>query len=111
MRDFIRSIPYFYIVGVYLIVYVVGEVYSKYWGTNNTWQSFAAALCTYTLATTIWLMLMLNTNELARMTYTIAATTMLATLVVAVAGFGERLTAQQYIGAALAFVALLLLSA
>jgi EamA domain-containing membrane protein RarD len=110
MQEFIKSIPVPVFVIAYSLMYTLGEVFSKLWANTGNIHNFLAAFSTYCVGTFIWLMLILNTNELGRMGYLIIAQGTLVTFLLSFFIFSERMSTAQYVGVALAAISVWLLS-
>jgi drug/metabolite transporter (DMT)-like permease len=110
MQEFIKSIPVPVFVIAYSLMYTLGEVFSKFWANTGSLFNLLIAFCTYCVGTFIWLMLMLNTNELGRMGYLIIAQGTLVTFLLSYFIFSERMSTTQYVGVVLAAISVWLLS-
>lgn len=92
------------------MAFSVGEYLSKRWGQSPNAGMALAVVATYAVGSLLWLPALLHKNELARMGTLWYLLTTPMTVLLGVVVFGEKLDAQQWVGIALALVALWLLA-
>jgi drug/metabolite transporter (DMT)-like permease len=91
-----------------LVCYTGGEFGLKLWANHGLYRWAALAVFSYMIGTFCWLALMRVHNELARMGTIYAAITLITTIMIGLK-MGEAMSVRQWIGAAFALLATVLL--
>lgn len=95
---------------IWVVCYMAGEITSKWFADSPGYKWYALSPLMYGLGCWFgWLPAMLKRNELAVMSTVVAALAMLASVVIGIGVFGERITLTQAVGMVFAAVALVLL--
>jgi len=110
MLDRLKIVPALGWLLVSALFFAGGEFLSKKWGQNPGWMLTGAVVATYALGSLMWLPALLHKNELARMGMLWCLLTTPLTVIMGTIVFHEKLSNGQWVGIALAMVALLLLS-
>ena len=93
-----------------MVLYVIGEYFSKKWGQTQSFSNASVALASYTVSSTCWLGIMSHRNQLTRMSTIWEVVCVVGAFFVGVVWFGETLTVLQWIGLGLAAIAVVLLA-
>lgn len=108
--NFFLSVP----AAVWLIIsalfFAGGEYFSKLWGRHPTVETTLWIFIFYTLCSLSWLPALLHKNQLAVMGTLWLLLGMVATIIVGVFVFHEKVATVQIVGIFLAFIALILLN-
>ena len=93
-----------------VVFYAAGEYYSKKWSEDSTHTNLALLLIAYMTGVCLWLPALKETRTLALTGMLWLLLSIITTIALGVAVFGEKLTVFNWIGVGLAIVACILLS-
>jgi len=93
-----------------MVFYSSGEYLSKHWGYKPSLLLGVSIPALYSVGTLCWLAIVLHKNEIARMSMIWQIVTTVMSVVVGVVLLREKLTTNQWVGAAIALVGLYFLA-
>jgi multidrug transporter EmrE-like cation transporter len=93
-----------------IIVYTLGEYYSKVWANKPTILGCVPVLICYGISGLLWLPALYYKNHLLILGFIWALLAAVATVLVSICFFGEPATPRQCLGLVLALVAVILLT-
>ncbi len=107
---FILSINYFYWLIISALFFAAGEFLSKKFALEPKWTSVAFVLIAYMLGILSWLPAILQKNQLSIVGVIWSVLSLLATVLIGVFIFSEKLSVLGVIGVVTAFISIVLLS-
>ncbi len=93
-----------------MVAFAAGEYFSKLYANSPKFHMALAAFLCYISGTMTWLQIIKNNNQLIVMSIVWAIASILVSIAVGKFVFDEQLTTQQWIGVALSFVTIYLLT-
>lgn len=110
MINFLLSIPAIVWLLISSVFFAAGEFLSKKWGMNPNFSNTLIVLIAYTISSLLWLPSLLHKNQLLLMGTMWIVLAMMATVLIGLIIFHEKINALQWLGLFLALAALILLN-
>jgi drug/metabolite transporter (DMT)-like permease len=105
-----KVLPIWVLLAAAFVFYALGDYFSKKFGTQPSWLLGALVAGFYFMDTLVWLLVLMQRNEIATVGMIFSVLVALAGIFVGIVIFGEKLDLLGWLGIGFGFAAVILLS-